>query len=120
MSPDKIIITIAGTVLIAFIYWYFLGKKSKEVVVTDSEIDIKVEGGYNPDFITIPVGKTTTVNFTRTDPNGCLEDVVLSDFKIRKKLPLNEKVSIEIKPTKKGEFMFSCGMNMYHGKVKVI
>ncbi|MEX2012838.1 MAG: cupredoxin domain-containing protein, partial [Candidatus Levyibacteriota bacterium] len=69
--------------------------------------------------ISIPRGKTTKVNFLRKDSSGCLEEVVLSGFKIRKYLPLNQKVTVEITPQKTGEFPFSCGMNMFHGKVIV-
>ena len=29
MTPDKIIVIILGVALIAFIYWFFLGKKLK-------------------------------------------------------------------------------------------
>ena len=118
MTPDKILvglITIAG---MAFTYWFFLMKKEEAVSVTDS-VDITVEGGYTPDTIYIPKGKTTKISFTRKDPSSCLEEVILSDFKIRKFLPLNKKVSIEIKPKKTGEFRFECGMNMFHGKIIV-
>lgn len=82
-------------------------------------IDIIVEGGYKPEVISIPYGKTTKINFFRKDPSSCLEEVVLGDFKIRKFLPLNEKVSVEITPKQKGEFQFSCGMGMFHGKLIV-
>ena len=118
MSIDKIIVTIAGVFLAAFIYWFFLRKGEKEVIVVD-EVDIKVEGGYSPEVISIPKGKTTKINFLRTDPTDCLSDVVLADFKIKKQLPLNQKVSIEITPQRSGEYKFSCGMNMYHGKIVV-
>ena len=99
MTLDKIlvgVITIAG---MAFTYWFFLMKKEEVVSVTDS-IDITVEGGYTPNTISIPQGKTTKINFLRKDPSSCLEEVVLGDFKIRKYLPLNKKVTIEIKPKK--------------------
>jgi plastocyanin domain-containing protein len=55
----------------------------------------------------------------RTDSNNCLEEVILSDFKIRKHLPLNQKVSVTITPQVEGEFDYACGMNMYHGKIIV-
>ncbi len=29
MTPDKLIVIILGAVLVAFIYWFFLGKKPK-------------------------------------------------------------------------------------------
>ena len=118
MSTDKIIVTFLGLTGIGFTYWFFLMKKDKEVKVED-EVDITVDGGYSPEVISIPKGKTTKINFLRTDPTDCLSDVVLADFKIKKQLPLNQKVSIEITPQRLGEYKFSCGMNMYHGKIVV-
>ena len=99
-------------------YWFFLMKREDVVSVKDS-IDIIVEGGYNPDVISIPKNKTTKISFLRRDPSSCLEEVVLSEFKIRKFLPLNKKVTIEVTPKKSGEFRFECGMNMFHGKIIV-
>lgn len=118
MSTDKILVAITGFVGIVFTYWFFLMKKEKEVKVMD-EVDIKVSGGYSPEVISVPKGKTTKINFIRTDPSDCLAEVVLSDFKIRKELPLNKKVSIEITPEKAGEYGYACGMNMFHGKIVV-
>lgn len=120
MTIDKILVLIFSGFGIAFTYWFFLMKKEQEVVVIGDSIDIQVDGGYQPDFISIPKGKTTKINFMRSDPSSCLEEVILADFKIRKYLPLNKKVTIEITPKKAGEFPFSCGMNMFHGKVKVV
>ena len=116
MSIDKIIVIIVGILGIIFTVWFFLMKKEKQVAVVD-EVDITVNGGYSPEVISIPVGKITKINFTRTDPTDCLGEVVLGDFKIKKELPLNQKVTVEIKPEKIGEYVFSCGMNMYHGKI---
>lgn len=119
MTPDKLFVIAVSILGIGFTYWFFLMKKEKEVVASGDSIDITVDGGYQPDFISIPKGKTTKINFTRKDPSSCLEEVVLGDFKIRKYLPLNKRVSIEVTPQKEGEFSFSCGMNMFHGKLKV-
>lgn len=118
MSADKIIITFLGIIGIIGTYWFFLGKREKEVAVSN-EVDIVVEGGYSPEVISIPRGKTTKINFIRKDSTECLSEVVLGDFKIRKELPLNQKVTVEITPKKIGEFGYSCGMNMYHGKIVV-
>lgn len=118
MDIDKIIVMIAGIGGVLFTYWFFLMRREKAVEVS-SEVDIKVSGGYSPEVISIPKGKTTKINFLRTDPTDCLEEVVLGDFKIRRQLPLNQKVTIEITPQKTGEYGYSCGMNMYHGKIIV-
>lgn len=119
MTIDKILVIVFSLAGIAFTYWFFLMRKEKEVVVTADSIDITVEGGYTPEVISVPKGKTTKLNFLRKDPSNCLEEVVVSDFKIKKYLPLNQKVTIEITPQKAGEFRFACGMNMYHGKIVV-
>lgn len=118
MTVDQIIVTLIGVLGIGFTYWFFLMRDTKAVEVRD-EVDIIVEGGYKPEVISIPVGKTTKINFKRLDPSSCLEEVVLSDFRIKKFLPLNQNVSVEITPNQSGEFQFSCGMNMFHGKVIV-
>ena len=119
MDIDKIIVIVLGTLGISFTYWFFLMRKEEEVTATSDSVDITVDGGYQPEVISIPKGKTTKLNFLRKDPTDCLEEVVLGDFKVRKHLPLNQKVTIEITPKKAGEFGFACGMNMYHGKIIV-
>ena len=118
MTLDKIVVTLSGIAGIAFTYWFFLMKKTKEVAVSDA-VTITVEGGYSPEVISIPKGKTTKVTFIRKDPASCLEEVVLGDFKIRKHLPLNQPVTVELTPQQTGEFGYACGMNMYHGKIVV-
>ena len=118
MQIDNIIVTVAGIGIIGFIYWFFLMKKEKAVVGGDV-VDIKVDGGYSPDTISVAKGKKTTLRFTRKDPSSCLEEVVIPEFKVRKFLPLNQAVSIELSPEKAGEYEFVCGMNMFHGKLIV-
>lgn len=119
MTIDKILVIGFSVLGIAFVYWFFLMKKEGEVVSVADSVDIVVDGGYSPDTISIPQGKTTKINFIRKDSSSCLEEVVLSEFKIKKYLPLNQKVSIEITPKKEGAYPFSCGMNMFHGKIIV-
>lgn len=119
MRIDQLIVVIVSIFGIIFTYWFFLRKPEKEVSTIGDSIDIKVDGGYQPDIISVPKGKTISLNFYRTDPSSCLEEVVLADFKIRQYLPLNQKTIIEFTPDKTGEFNFSCGMNMFHGKIRV-
>lgn len=121
MEIDKLLVVLFSIGGIAFTYWFFLMKKDDEpVIVSNSNVDILVEGGYSPNVISIPKGKTTTINFIRRDPSSCLEEVILPEFKIRKYLPLNKKTPIQITPKESGTFEISCGMNMFHGKVKVV
>lgn len=115
---DKILVTLGGLGLISFIWWFFFGKNNEATVVGDT-IDILVDGGYKPENIKIKNGKSTKLIFERRDPNSCLEEIVIPDFKIKKYLPLNEKVEITLTPDKKGIFQTHCGMGMFHGKIIV-
>lgn len=120
MALDKILVTIFSLVGIAFTYWFFLMKKEEEAVsVSGNKVAILVKGGYDPSVISIPKGEKTTISFIRKDPSSCLEEVVLSDFKIRKYLPIDEKVTITVTPQKEGIYNFECGMGMFHGKIIV-
>lgn len=118
MTLDKLLMTVGGIGLVSLVYWFFFGKKDG-VVEVDQKVDILVDGGYNPSTIKIERGRKTTISLLRKDENSCLEEFILPDFKIKKYLPLNEKVEIEITPNKAGTFGFHCGMNMFHGKVMV-
>jgi len=120
MTLDKILVVVGSILGIIFTYWFFLMKKEdKTFVANKNSVEIIVKGGYSPEIISIPNGETTTLNFTRLDSSSCLEEVVIPDFKIRKYLPINRKVSIPITPKEEGEHEISCGMNMFHGKIIV-
>ena len=118
MPIDKILMGIGGLSAILFVAWFFFGKKVREVAV-DRQVQIMVDGGYTPEVISVKKGQPVTLKFFRKDASSCLEEVVLPDFGVRKMLALNETTAIEITPQQAGEFTFSCGMNMYHGKIKV-
>lgn len=120
---DKFIVGIGGASLSLFVIWYFLFKPSKKGEASMAgkvqEIEILVEGGYKPDIVELKKGVPVKLKFDRKDESSCLEEVVISAFNIRKKLKLGEITSVEFMPDKEGEFDFSCGMGMFHGKIIV-
>lgn len=116
---EKIFVSVIGIGIIGAIFWFFFGKK-EEAVTAGSALTISVDGGYKPDIIRLKKGQKTTLTFTRTDPNTCLEDFYIPDFKIKEYFPMNKPVSISLTPPSKGTFGFHCGMNMYHGKIQVV
>ncbi len=119
MNITNVLVVTSGISLIGFIYWFFFGVKD-ETSVIGNNLDVLVDGGYKPSTIKIRMGQKTKLTFLRKDANSCLEEIVFPDFRIKKYLPVNEKVQIELTPNKKGEFNFYCGMNMFHGKVVVV
>lgn len=115
---DKFIVTISGLTLISAIYWFFFGKKDEPLAVSDT-FTITVDGGYKPKIIRIPKNMPVTLTFIRKDSNPCLEEIVFPDYKIKKFLPLNQNVIIELSPPHPVKSGFHCGMNMFHGKIIV-
>ena len=110
--------TVLGVGVIGFVYWFFFGKKEAATVAAN-KLTVTVEGGYKPSVIRLEKDKTTTLTFLRKDSNSCLEELVFPDFKIKRYLPMNEQVNVEINPKERGKYEFHCAMNMFKGKIVV-
>ncbi|MEK7165829.1 MAG: cupredoxin domain-containing protein [Patescibacteria group bacterium] len=120
MTPVQQIITLlSGAGLILFVAWYFFGKKEEIAEISGTSIAVKVDAGYSPSTIVIKKNQSVTLKITRSDPSDCLEEIVIPEFKIKKSLPLNQEIEINLEPKNTGEFPFHCGMNMFHGKIVV-
>ena len=74
--------------------------------------------GFEPDSLKLKVGVPAKVTFVRKTDETCAKDVVIKEYGIERKLPLNEPVTVEFTP-RKGEFSFACGMSMIKGKLIV-
>ena len=53
----------------------------------------------------------------RTTDEGCGQQLVFPDLDIRRDLPLNEPVAVDITMPASGRVAFTCGMAMYQGSV---
>ena len=73
--------------------------------------------GFIPSEIKITKNSYKQLAFVRLDAENCAEEVVFKSLNITKKLPLGEVVLIDLPKDFTGELNFSCGMNMYKGKV---
>lgn len=124
MNTTHIIVTLVGFGTIAWIVWYFWLWKSESVSAQMGAggaqvVDVTVKGGYQPANIIARAGQPLRLNFTRREASLCGEEVVLPEFGKRAHLPENRTVPVEIVPLKPGEYEFTCGMNMYRGKIIV-
>lgn len=75
------------------------------------------EQGYEPATVTLRAGVPARITFVRTTDNTCGTEVVFPSLNIKRALPLNEPVVVELTPDKAGEIAFACGMNMLSGAV---
>lgn len=124
MTPDRLLVSLVGFALIAFIVWFFWLKKSRgtRASLTSSghqEAMILVKGGYTPDVVVVQAGKPVRLNFRREESASCSEMVLLPDFGKSAHLPTGETVAVEFLPSEPGEYEFACQMGMFRGKLVV-
>jgi plastocyanin domain-containing protein len=124
MTPDRILVTLGGLAVVAFIAWFFWLKRAAGVrasVVSDGyqEVMILVKGGYTPDTIRVAAGRPVRLLFRREETAACSEQVVLPDFGKSAALPTGAVVPVEFMPTELGEHEFTCQMGMLRGRIVV-
>jgi plastocyanin domain-containing protein len=83
-----------------------------------AKIEITTKG-YQPTSLKLRRGVRARVTFLRSTDATCVKEIVFPDFNIRCALPLNEPVVVVFTPTRRGAFIFVCGMNMMRGKLIV-
>ena len=120
----NIIVTIICIALIAFILIWFFKKPEKSGQKAQQkkgyqEIRVEVMGGYTPGTIILKKSQPARIIFDRKDPSPCLDQIVFPDFGVHADLPMGDQYVVEITPEEAGEYGFSCGMNMMHGKMIV-
>lgn len=85
------------------------------------EIEVVVEGGaYKPSRIEVHEGERIRLRFTRKEFGPCTKEVIFPQLGIRRELPTNTPVVIDLPPLKAGEYEFKCGMNMVRGTIVVV
>jgi hypothetical protein len=77
------------------------------------------EGGYDPATVNLKAGIAAQVTFVRTTDKTCGTEIVLPDLGMRKELPLNELVIVELPPDRTGQIAFGCGMGMLEGRIVI-
>jgi len=107
-----------------YIAWIIYTKNQSGVVGKEEDgtqiFDVLVKGVYSPSVLEAKVGKPIRIRFKREESAECSRYVNFPDFKIRKELPEGEVVSIEFTPQRKGEFLFTCDMSMYQGRLIIV
>jgi plastocyanin domain-containing protein len=77
------------------------------------------EKGFHPSSIDLVKGGPGTLTFVRTTDDTCAKEVVFEEIGVKKALPLNVPVTLDV-PTDKGRTIaFTCGMGMFASKVVV-
>jgi plastocyanin domain-containing protein len=77
------------------------------------------EQGFHPASLSLKAQVPAKITFLRTTDKTCATAVAIPDYNIKKELPLNKPVELELTPQKTGEITFVCGLNMFKGKLVV-
>ena len=110
----RIAIILLGTSLLA---GAACGKKEQK---PGEPVKITVtRNGYEPWRVRAWKGVPLTLVVTRTTDETCATEVVLPEYGINQKLPLNQAVTITFTPTREGELRYACAMNMFQGVIDV-
>jgi plastocyanin domain-containing protein len=78
--------------------------------------------GFTPSSLAIAKGapgSKATVTFTRTSDDTCARDVVFPELSIKKPLPLNVPVTVDVPSDEAKTLTFQCGMAMYKSSLVV-
>ena len=122
MTGTEILVTGLGVAVIGLLGWFFFGPKQArraELRGGMQEVEITVKGGYSPNLIRVKEGVALRLIFDRQENSDCSSRVVFPDFGVSKSLAAFGRTTVELMPTRTGEFGFACGMNMLHGTIVV-
>jgi plastocyanin domain-containing protein len=84
------------------------------------EVTIQVGAeGYTPAEFTLAANAPVRLIFTRTTDEGCGQQLVIPALDVRRDLPLNQPVAVDLTMPAEGRLRFTCGMDMYDGTIVV-
>jgi plastocyanin domain-containing protein len=118
MSKSRTVLALVLSVAPAAGIGFFAGDAAAEQTQVKT-VEIVVDGSYKPDRIEAREGERLRLKFVRKDYSGCTREVVFPSLNIRRTLPTNKAVLIELPALAPGEIEFRCGMNMVRGTIVV-
>lgn len=83
------------------------------------EIEVIVDGDYQPGRITVTAGEPVRLRFIRRDHTPCTREVMFPGLDLRRELPTDQPVVLELPALAAGEYEFRCAMNMIRGLLVV-
>jgi plastocyanin domain-containing protein len=77
------------------------------------------EDGFVPAEVKVKKGEPVKLVITRKTNRTCATEIVMKDYGIEKKLPLDTPVEVTFTPAKSGRVRYACGMDMISGVIVV-
>jgi len=84
-----------------------------EMTITDK--------GFEPQNLRVKQGEPVTLIITRKTDTTCATEIVIDEYNINTKLPLNKPVTVTFTPKKSGQLKYGCAMQkMIGGVIKIL
>jgi RND family efflux transporter MFP subunit len=91
-----------------------LGSQAERAAPASVRVEVGAQG-FQPAHVRLPPGQRTQITFVRTTDQTCATEVVFPQLEIRRPLPLDSPVVVDLPPQSSGELSFVCGMDMLRG-----
>lgn len=115
-----LIANIVGVLLIALIVWWFWLYKPADANAQGGDAKIVVENGvYSPARLRVPANTPATLQFLRKDKSPCAAMVQFQGLDVSEELAVDKVVKVSLPPLARGEYPFTCQMQMYRGVLVV-
>ena len=115
-----LVVNVVGVLLIGLIVWWFWLYKPAAAIVTGNGIQVIVENGvYTPARLQLPANTPVSVQFLRKDKSPCAAMVLFPALETSAELTVDKLVKVELPAMAKGEYAFTCQMQMYRGTLLV-
>lgn len=120
MSALDVVVLVAGTAVIGWELWYFLGPRPPgpgAAPARAQEVRVTVRQGFEPDVIPVEAGRPVRLVFYRDETAECTGELIFETLDIRTALPALETAVVEFTPPAPGDYPFRCGHTDYRGRV---
>ena len=87
------------------------GVQEVQLTVTDA--------GFQPAEVTVAKDRPIRLTVTRKTNQTCATEIVFKEIEIKKDLPLDQAVTIDLPPQPGGTLNYACGMDMIKGSLVV-
>lgn len=92
------------------------GEAAAKVQIVKLEVTSE---GFVPANVKVRAGQPVKLVVTRKVERTCATDIVISEYKIQKALPVGVPVEVTLTPKKPGAVRFACAMDMIAGTLTV-
>jgi plastocyanin domain-containing protein len=87
------------------------GVQEVQLVVTDA--------GFQPAEVAVAKDRPIRLTVTRKTNQTCATEIVFKEIDVKKDLPLDQAVTIDLPAQQSGTLNYACGMNMIKGSLIV-